>query len=70
MGVFFLLFQSLFGFRRRFLPAEPSCLVRSSIGLGFFEFEWKEERLKALHQTMGEPVGVGNSVELYTTLAP
>eukprot|EP00438_Fugacium_kawagutii_P023712 Skav228039 [mRNA] locus=scaffold1188:102239:105256:+ [translate_table: standard] len=47
---------------------EPRLSARTSIGLGFFEFEWRKYRLSALHQTLGEPVGVGNASELYTNL--
>lgn len=39
-----------------------------SLGLGFFEFQWQEHSLRALHQSLGEPVGAGNSVEVYTNL--
>ena len=42
--------------------------LRTTIGLGFFEFEWRNHRLSALHQTLGEPVGVSNAAELYTNL--
>lgn len=45
-------------------------MPRTTIGLGFFEFEWRKHRLSALHQTLGEPVGVGNAAELYTNLVP
>jgi len=44
--------------------------LRTTIGLGFFEFEWRNHRLSALHQTLGEPVGVSNAAELYTNLVP
>lgn len=40
----------------------------TTIRLGFFEFEWRNHRLSALHQTLGEPVGVSNAAELYTNL--
>lgn len=44
--------------------------LRTTIGLGFFEFEWRNHLLSALHQTLGEPVGVSNAAELYTNLVP
>lgn len=40
----------------------------TTIGLGLFPFNWRGNELFALHQTVGQPVGTGNSVEIYTSL--
>lgn len=40
----------------------------TTIGLGLFPFTWRDRELYALHQTIGLPVGTGNSVEVYTSL--
>ncbi|CAE7394263.1 BCS1 [Symbiodinium pilosum] len=40
----------------------------TTIGLGFFDFEWRGQSLHALHQMFGAPVGAGNSVDIFTNL--
>ncbi|CAE7899431.1 BCS1 [Symbiodinium microadriaticum] len=40
----------------------------TTIGLGFFEFQWKGHELSALHQMFGSPVGAGNAVDVFTNL--
>jgi len=40
----------------------------TTIGLGFFRFSWRDHDLHALHQTVGQPVGAGNNIDVYTSL--
>eukprot|EP00929_Paragymnodinium_shiwhaense_P109206 TRINITY_DN75565_c0_g1_i1.p1 TRINITY_DN75565_c0_g1~~TRINITY_DN75565_c0_g1_i1.p1 ORF type:complete len:496 (-),score=71.77 TRINITY_DN75565_c0_g1_i1:297-1715(-) len=40
----------------------------ATLGLGCFFFTWGEHQLSALHQTMGQPVGLESSVAIYTNL--
>lgn len=40
----------------------------TTIGLGMFPFTWRKHQLHALHQTVGQPVGTGNQVDVYTSL--
>ncbi|CAE7840436.1 BCS1 [Symbiodinium sp. CCMP2592] len=40
----------------------------TTIGLGFFEFQWRGHELSALHQMFGSPVGAGNAVDVFTNL--
>jgi len=47
-------------------PAEAS--TYTTIGLGMFPFQWKEHSLHGLHQTLGQPVGTGSQVDVYTSL--
>lgn len=40
----------------------------ATIGLGCYSFKWEDHQLHALHQTMGQPVGLQQSVDIYTNL--
>jgi chaperone BCS1 len=40
----------------------------TTIGLGLFPFKWKEHELYGLHQTVGQPVGTGGGVDIFTNL--
>lgn len=40
----------------------------TTIGLGLFPFTWRDHELFALHQTVGQPVGTADKVDLYTSL--
>jgi len=40
----------------------------TTLGLGLFPFSWNGQELFALHQTVGQPVGAGGNVEVYTNL--
>eukprot|EP00439_Symbiodinium_sp_Y106_P005712 s4957_g1.t1 len=40
----------------------------TTIGLGFFEYQWRGHELSALHQMFGSPVGAGNAVDVFTNL--
>lgn len=38
------------------------------LGLGLFDFQWKDHTIRALHQTIGEPVGTNCGPSMFTNL--
>jgi len=40
----------------------------TTIGLGLFPFQWNDHELYGLHQTVGQPVGTGGGVDIFTNL--
>lgn len=40
----------------------------TTIGLGIFPFSWSDHDMYALHQTIGQPVGANNGIDVFTSL--
>jgi chaperone BCS1 len=50
------------------LTLKPEDSYITTIGLGLFPFTWRDHELFALHQTVGQPVGTGGGVDIFTNL--
>jgi len=62
-----------FGRSKPEVTMNPEDAYITTIGLGLFPFKWSERdgtehELYALHQTVGQPVGTGGGVDIFTNL--